>query len=150
MKVNGQININLSREEVFIKLSDAKFFATCIEGISNLEEKGIDLYTALLETKVAYIKLKFEITVQITDKVFPSLIIAKSEGIPTGIVGRLVTISSANLIENKNGTIVNYEIDITLTGKLGSLGQPVIRSKIKEFEKQFTINLKKALNLAEE
>jgi carbon monoxide dehydrogenase subunit G len=35
-------------------------------------------------------------------------------------------------------------IDIVLTGKLGSLGQPVLRSKAKELENQFANNLKNA------
>jgi uncharacterized protein len=32
---------------------------------------------------------------------------------------------------------VSYEIDAALTGKLGSLGQPVLRAKAKEMERQF-------------
>ena len=32
---------------------------------------------------------------------------------------------------------MSYEIDAALTGKLGSLGQPVLRSKAKEMERQF-------------
>jgi carbon monoxide dehydrogenase subunit G len=150
MKVIGQIELKLSAANVYSKLSDARFFASCIEGVSNLIEKSPNVYSATLETKVAYIKLKFEISVEIIEKVEPSRIVAKSEGTPIGMVGRLVSISSANLIEKDGKTLVDYEIDVSLTGKLGSLGQPVIRSKIKEMEFQFTKHLKQAFNLAEE
>ncbi len=150
MKVTGQIELKLPAPQVYSKLSDARFFASCIEGVSNLVEKAPDVYTATLETKVAYIKLKFEISVEIIEKVEPTRIVAKSEGTPIGMVGRLVSTSSANLTEKDGQTLVDYEIDVSLTGKLGSLGQPVIRSKIKEMESQFTKHLKQAFNLVEE
>jgi carbon monoxide dehydrogenase subunit G len=35
----------------------------------------------------------------------------------------------------------SYAIDATLTGKLGSMGQPVLKAKAKEMEKQFTARL---------
>ena len=39
---------------------------------------------------------------------------------------------------------MSYEIDAALTGKLGSLGQPVLRVKAKEMEKQFAERLRAA------
>ena len=150
MKVEGQIDLRLPAAKVFSKLSDARFFATGIEGVSNLVEKAPNVYSATLETKVAYIKLKFEISVEITESIEPTRIVARSEGTPIGMVGRLVSTSSANLTEKDGHTLVDYEIDVSLTGKLGSLGQPVIRSKIKEMESQFTKHLKQAFNLDEE
>ena len=39
---------------------------------------------------------------------------------------------------------MQYEIEAALTGKLGSLGQPVIRSKAKDMERQFVEKLSAA------
>jgi ATP-dependent protease HslVU (ClpYQ) peptidase subunit len=39
---------------------------------------------------------------------------------------------------------VQYEIEAALTGKLGSLGQPVVRSKAREMERLFAENLRTA------
>jgi len=36
---------------------------------------------------------------------------------------------------------IAYAVDAALTGKLGSLGQPVLRSKAREMEKQFAARL---------
>ena len=41
-------------------------------------------------------------------------------------------------------TIIDYTVDSNLTGKLGSLGQPVLRSKAKEMERQFAARLQAA------
>jgi carbon monoxide dehydrogenase subunit G len=64
-------------------------------------------------------------------------VVARVEGAPIGMVGRLTATSAANLEERDGGTAVYYELDVALTGKLGSLGQPVLKSKAKEMERQF-------------
>jgi carbon monoxide dehydrogenase subunit G len=38
-------------------------------------------------------------------------------------------------------TRIDYDVDTALTGKLGSLGQPVLRAKAKEMERQFAARL---------
>jgi carbon monoxide dehydrogenase subunit G len=39
------------------------------------------------------------------------------------------------------GTRIDYDVEASLTGKLGSLGQPVLRAKAKEMERQFAARL---------
>jgi carbon monoxide dehydrogenase subunit G len=48
------------------------------------------------------------------------------------------------LSEAGNETLVDYSVESTLAGKLGSLGQPVLRSKAKDMEKQFANKLRAA------
>ena len=68
----------------------------------------------------------------------PREIEAKVEGTPLGIVGRLTASVDHPAGRRRERHQVSYEIDAALTGKLGSLGQPVLRSKAKEMERQFT------------
>ena len=58
-----------------------------------------------------------------------------------GLVGRLTATSSTRLSDSAGGTTIQYEIDTALTGKLGSIGQPVLKAKAKDMEKQFAKNL---------
>ena len=122
---------------MFAKVRDARFFASCVEGVKELNEIDADHYTAVLEAKVAYLKFKFNVTVEVVRMDAPREIEAKIEGTPLGIVGRLTASSVTRLANEGEGTKVSYEIDAALTGKLGSLGQPVLRSKAKEMERQF-------------
>ncbi len=39
---------------------------------------------------------------------------------------------------------MSYEVDAALTGKLGSLGQPVLRAKAKEMERRFAERMRAA------
>ena len=43
-------------------------------------------------------------------------------------------------------TLIQYEMDTALTGKLGSIGQPVIKAKARDMEKQFAKNLRSAIS----
>ena len=91
----------------------------------------------MFETKVAYLKFKFNVTVEVTRADEPSEIEAKIEGTPLGVVGRLTAKSITRLEDAGNETKVTYSVESTLAGKLGSIGQPVLRSKAKDMEKQF-------------
>lgn len=137
MKFTGKIDVPAPRRAVFEKLRDAHFFASCVDGVHDLVEIDDRHYTATLETRVAYIKFKFAVSVEIVELDEPVRVVAKVEGAPIGMVGRLTATSAADLTEQDGGTAVNYELDVALTGKLGSLGQPVLKSKAKEMERQF-------------
>jgi uncharacterized protein len=137
MKFTGKIEVMAPRAAVFAKLRDAHFFASCVDGVQDLVELDDRHYTATLETRVAYIKFKFVVSVEIVELDEPVRVVARVEGTPTGMVGRLTATSAADLESVGNGTIVHYELEVALTGKLGSLGQPVLKSKAKEMERQF-------------
>jgi len=68
----------------------------------------------------------------------------KIEGSPLGVAGRLTAIARTQLSEVGPETHIKYTIDATLTGKLGSIGQPVLKAKAREMEKQFTERLRAA------
>jgi uncharacterized protein len=84
---------------------------------------------------------KFKVTVQVVRAEEPHEIEAKVEGTPLGIVGRLSATALTTLAEVGDETKINYEVEAALAGKLGSLGQPVLRTKAKEMERQFAARL---------
>jgi hypothetical protein len=89
---------------------------------------------------------KFKVTVELTRADPPREIEAKVEGTPLGIVGRLTATALTSLSEAGAETHIDYVVDANLTGKLGSLGQPVLRAKGKEMERQFAARLQAAFD----
>jgi uncharacterized protein len=144
MNVTGAITVAAPREAVFNALKNAPFFASCIDGVRDLREIDATHYDAMIEAKVAYMRFNFKVSVELTRLAPPDEIEAKIEGTPLGIVGRLTATSMTRLAEADGQTLIQYSIDTTLTGKLGSIGQPVLRSKAKEMEKHFTERLRAA------
>jgi uncharacterized protein len=148
MKFTGEVTVKVPRAEVYKALRDARMLASCVDGVRDLRETSPDHYAAVFETKVAYMKFSFKVAVEVTRAEEPNLIEAKVEGTPLGIVGRLTATSLTRLTDagegTQHGTKIDYEVEAALTGKLGSLGQPVLRSKAKEMERQFAARLEAA------
>jgi uncharacterized protein len=144
MKFSGDIVVKAPREAVFSAMRDARFFASCVDGVHDLNEIDPQHYTAVFETKVAYIKFKFNVTVELTRAEPPGEIEGKVEGVPLGIVGRMTARSVLRLEQQGDDTKIHYETESTLAGKLGSIGQPVLRAKAKEMERLFAQRLQAA------
>lgn len=144
MKLTGELTVDAPRQKIFEALRDPHFFASCIEGVKDLKPLGGDRYDAVLETRVAYLRFKFKVVVELSRIEPPEVIEARIEGTPLGVVGRLAATSVTRFSEEDGRTRIAYVIDTALTGKLGALGQPVLKAKAKEMEKQFTERVRKA------
>lgn len=149
MKFTGEFTVTAPRREVYEKLCDARFFASCVSGVEELTEIDPTHYTAVLATKIAFVRFRFGITVELVEQSAPSRVVAQAEGTPIGSAGRLTATSAADLRVEGDDTIVAYEIDLSLAGRLGSIGQPVLRSKAREMEKEFVRNLRAAFHTEE-
>jgi uncharacterized protein len=144
MIVTGEITLPAPREAVYQVLQNAPFFASCVEGVRDLEEIDATHYHAVLETKVAFMKFTFKVSVEVTKLSPPDRIEAKIEGTPLGIVGRMTAVSVTDLIDAGSETLVRYAIDANITGKLGSMGQPVLKAKAKDMEQKFAEKMRAA------
>ena len=66
------------------KCGDPRFFASCVEGLRDLTEIDTNHYTAVMETKIAYLKFRFDVAVEVLRVDPPNEIEAKIEGTPNG------------------------------------------------------------------
>jgi carbon monoxide dehydrogenase subunit G len=142
MKIDGELTVRAPQAAVYDAVQDARFFASCIDGVQDLTEVDPTHYDAVFETKVAYMKFRFKVSVEVVRKEAPTLMEAKIQGTPLGVVGRITATALTRLSQVGENTKIEYEIEANITGKLGSLGQPVMKSKAKELEKQFATRLR--------
>lgn len=146
MEFKGEITVAAPRADVYARIRDAEFLVSCIEGVRDLEVVDNTHYTAVMESKVAYIKVSFDVSVEVLRDEAPNLIEAKIEGRPIKLAGRLAATSLTRLAEADGGTKISYETKLSLTGKLGSLGRPALTAKAKEMEKLFADRLAAAFS----
>ncbi len=111
MKFTGEVTVKVPRAEVYRALRDARMLASCVEGVRDLQETAPDHYTAVFETKVAYMKFSFKVAVEVTRAEEPSVIEAKVEGTPLGIVGRLTAATVTRLSDAGQGAEPATKID---------------------------------------
>ena len=145
MRLEGELTVKARREAVFEAVRNARFFASCIEGVSELSEIDATHYAAVMETKLAFMRFKFKVTVELTRLESPREIEARIVGKPLGFLGRLTAVSVTTLAETNGQTELRYTMDVALTGKLGSLGQSAFSAKAREMTQQFAENLRAAL-----
>ncbi|MED6310772.1 MAG: SRPBCC domain-containing protein [Pseudomonadota bacterium] len=146
MEFKGEITVAAPRADIYARIRDAEFLVSCIEGVRDLEVVDNTHYTAVMESKVAYIKVSFHVSVEVLRDEAPNLIEAKIEGRPIKLAGRLAATSLTWLAEADGGTKISYETKLSLTGKLGSLGRPALTAKAKEMEKLFADRLAAAFS----
>src|SRR5262245_15005574 len=108
MKFTGDRAIPAPPDGVSGNSREARFFASCVDGVQELNEIDADHYTAVLETKVAYLKFRFNVVVEVVRAEAPREIEAKIEGTPIGIVGRLTATSVTRLSDDNGATKVSY------------------------------------------
>ena len=101
----------------------------------------------MLTNEVGFITLSFKVIVEVVKIDPPRLIEAKITGDAIGLVGRVQATAGLELSEaGPNETDIRYSSNVSLTGKLGGLGEPVFRAKSAEVAKQFGTNLKAAID----
>jgi carbon monoxide dehydrogenase subunit G len=142
MHVSGELIVTAPRSVVFDALSDAAAFVKLVDGVDDVRQVDPTHFAAMFETRIAYMKFKFAVTVELTRIDAPNLIEAKIEGNALGVVGRLTARSTTTLIDAGDATKVVYTVESTLAGKLGSIGQPVLRAKAKDMQKAFADRLR--------
>jgi carbon monoxide dehydrogenase subunit G len=145
MRLTGQIEVKAPRQTVFEAVRNARFFASCIEGVSELTEIDATHYSALMETKLSFMRFKFRVLVDLPRIDPPGEIEARIEGTPLGFLGRLTAVSVTALTEADGVTTLGYDMEVALTGKLGSLGQSVFKAKATEMTRQFAERLRARL-----
>lgn len=151
MQVSGQFEINLPQREVFEFVSTPDLLAQCIPGLSSLADIGSNSYSAVLEVEVAFLKLKFDVTVNLAEVDSPIHLKATIDGKPKALAGKLTAVAELHLSETEDArTVVEYTLDQSMTGKLGGIGQSVFRAKCTEMADVFASNLRKTLEASRE
>jgi carbon monoxide dehydrogenase subunit G len=148
MEFAGEITVPAGRAAVFDRLCDARFFVSCVDGVRDLAEIDAARYEAVMETTLAYLKLRFAVRVELVLLDPPSRIEARIEGTPMGIVGRLSATSVTTLEQDGARTRVCYAVAASLTGRLGAIGRPILNAKVRDMERRFAARLAAAFALA--
>jgi uncharacterized protein len=146
LQTTGQVRVDVDRTTAFDFVGDPVRMAQCIPGCTDLREVSPGTYSAVLTNEVGFITLRFKVSVEVI-KVEPgSAIEARITGNTVGLIGRVVANAALQLSDvSPNQTDIHYTATISLTGKLGGLGEPVFRAKTAEVAREFGTKLKVAI-----
>lgn len=149
MKLNGEHHIPASRQTVWEALNDADMLRACLPGCETLEKISDTEMTAKITTKIGPVKATFTGAVTLSDLDPPNGYKLKGEG-QGGAAGFASGSASVNLSEQDGGTLLHYEVEANVGGKLAQIGSRLIDSVTKKLAAQFFTSLVEKLSPGDE
>jgi uncharacterized protein len=139
MKLSGNRQLNAPQAEVWAKLNDTDVLARCIPGCEKLERVGENELKALVGLKIGPMNTKFTGDVTLSDMQPPNSyrISGTGKGGPAGMAS-----GGANVkLEAKDGgTLLTYDVDANVSGKIAQLGQRLIDATAAQLAEKFFTN----------
>lgn len=136
MKMTGEERIPAPRSRVWEALNDPEILRQCIPGCQSLEKEGADKLRAVVEVKLGPIGARFNGSVALSDINAPQSYTLTGEG-NGGTVGSAKTSIKVRLADDGGATVLSYEVDAQVGGRLAQLGGPLIDATAKRFASQF-------------
>ena len=136
MKLSGEHQIPASRQTVWEALNDADTLKACLPGCEELEKISDTEMTAKITTKIGPVKATFTGAVTLSDLDPPNGYTLSGEG-QGGPAGFASGSASVTLTEQDGGTLLSYEVEAKVGGKLAQIGSRLIDSVTKKLAGQF-------------
>lgn len=136
MKMTGEQRIAAPRERVWAALNDPEILRQCIPGCQSLEKEADDKLKATVEIKIGPIGAKFNGAVTLSDLNPPESYTITGQG-TGGTVGSAKGGAKVRLAAAGNETILSYEVDAEVGGRLAQLGGPIIDATAKQLAGKF-------------
>lgn len=136
MDMTGQQHIPASKEEVWNALNDTEVLKVCIPGCQELVKSSDTQMSAVAVIKVGPVKARFQGVVTLSDLDPPNGYKITGEG-QGGVAGFAKGVAAVRLEEAEGGTILHYNVDAQIGGKLSQLGGRLIDVTAKQMSGQF-------------
>ena len=144
MTMNGEVELPASREVVWAKLNDPDVLKACIPGCEELEKTDEQNFRAVAKVKVGPVSARFKGKVMLSDLDPPNGYKISGEG-EGGIAGFAKGSATVGLAEKDGGTLLSYNVEAQIGGKLAQLGQRLISGTAKKLADQFFSNFAKTI-----
>src|SRR6201985_3419081 len=136
MTRNGEVQLPASREVVWAKLNDPEVLKACIPGCEELEKTDEHGFRAVAKMKVGPVKARFKGKVHLSDIDPPNGYKISGEG-EGGVAGFAKGGAVVKLTEQDGGTLLSYDVESQIGGKLAQLGQRLVQGTAKKLADDF-------------
>lgn len=148
MKLSSSFTVPAAADKVVASFLDPTTMQSCIPGCEELTQTDETHYRGTLVNEVAHVRFKAGFTAEIESVVQagatePAVVkaVLRGEDRRLGSTIRMDATLTVTPLEGDAGagdsSDVSYEFDLAIRGKLGRLGESVIRRRTAEVERQF-------------
>ncbi|WPZ33056.1 carbon monoxide dehydrogenase subunit G [Thalassobaculum sp. OXR-137] len=138
--MTGTQTIPAPRQTVWEALNDPDVLKECIPGCEEIERTGDHGFTAKVSAKVGPVKAKFAGAVELQDLNPPEsyTIVGEGKGGAAGFAKGGAKVHLEETTENgEPATILTYEVNANVGGKLAAIGSRLIDSTAKKYANDF-------------
>lgn len=147
MELGGENEVAATRAAVWAAINDPEVLRGIMPGCQELIRTSPHDYDAVVQVKVGPLKAKFKGQVRLEDVDPPGRcrIVGEGQG---GVAGFAKGGAAVELLEADGGTLVRWQVEATIGGKLAQIGSRVVKGVAAKLAAQFFANL--ASHFAEE
>ena len=145
MKFSGSYELNSNKKKVWENLNNIDVLKKCIDGCQEFLYIDNNKYNAKIFIKLGPVNASFQSTIEINNIIEEE----SYEIIANGNAGQLGNASGKVIIflkEIDKTTILNYEADTRINGRIAQLGSRLIDGSVKKNTDLFFQNFSKVLN----
>lgn len=147
MKLEIRSVVPASREATWALVMDIPRAASCIPGIKDVTPDGEGRYQATLQARVGPMGMTLSGTITVLSQDAEAgearfLVEANDRRVGGGVKTNM---TMKVIARSPNETVLEIISDTTFMGRLGELGQPIIRRKARNTLEEFARNLSKLL-----
>src|ERR1044071_8265912 len=146
MIFEGNIDLNVPAEKAWEFLIDIDKFATCLPGIDEVKQIDDKTFDGIIASAVGPISGKFSFRSTIVESRPPEQMLVRTEGtdsVTKSTVNADMTVDLKSVASEK--TQMDYKADVKIKGRLGILGDMVLRATATLILQEFTRRLHKGL-----
>ena len=145
MKFEYNVAIDVPQERVWEILSDVGSASSLMPGVQSVEQQPDGTYTGIIQIRIGPIGFNLVGAVAISEDrnlgKWSMVSQAQDPRIGGGVTSKVETTITEPSIGN---TQMQVNADVQFSGKLGQLGQPLIKKKADSMIREFTDNLRRA------
>jgi carbon monoxide dehydrogenase subunit G len=144
MTMSGEVQLPATREAVWVKLNDPVVLKSCVPGCEQLDKTSETEFQAIASIKIGPVKARWKGKVRLSDLDPPNGYKISGEG-EGGVAGFAKGGATVGLTDKDGGTLLTYNVEAQIGGKLAQLGQRLINSAAKKTADDFFANFAKAV-----
>ncbi|MBL7124816.1 MAG: carbon monoxide dehydrogenase subunit G [Dehalococcoidales bacterium] len=146
MLIEGKFTLRAPIQEVWDFLLAPGTLASCIPGAEKVEAIDDKTYESVVKQKVGPISVRLKFTTTLTDIDPPRHLKAIGRGADIGKAGIFTQETTVDLTKiSKDEVEVSYSSNVSITGRLATFGERIMRAKAKTAGEEFTKNLQEKL-----
>ena len=144
MNMIGEVQLPANRETVWAMLNEPAVLKSCIPGCESLDKDSDNEFRAVATIKIGPVKARWKGKVRFSNLDPPNSYRIPGEG-DGGVAGFAKGGAKVSLANKDGGTLLSYNVEAQIGGKLAQLGQRLINSVAKKTADDFFGNFAAAV-----